>query len=653
MDVLERQLLFVQQRGGVRALVFPSGNVGEIRVIALRLTGLGIAGEHLGVFVEELMFQAEMAAAGFLAVAGVVAHDFGEFEEVRHAAGFFEFHVGILAAAGDADVFPELLADHGDLRQRLAQPFAGPGHAAVVPHHHAQLAVEGIHGAAALDRQQFAGAFAHGGLGFFELGLRGADRARLLLNQIVGDGRRDDEIAVGQPLHECGGPEPVGAVIGEIRFAQHVQAGDVGHEVVIHPQAAHRVMNRRIDHHRQLIGILAGDLLIHLEQVAVARADHRFAEPFGGVPEIQIDAKAGRRDAATVVTRFLGGAGGNVARREVTEGRVFALQIVVAVIFLDIGGIHLLLLQFPGDLLGFRHPNPAIVAEGFGHQGELGLIVAADRDARRMDLRETRIGEQRPALGGPPGGGDVAAHRVGGKEEHVAITAGGQNDRIARMTRYFTGRQIAHNDALGMAVHQHDVQHFRARIHLHAALGDFLFQRLVATDQQLLPGLAAGIKRPGHLRPAERPVVQQATVFAGKRHALRHALVDDRVGHLRQSIDVGFAGAEVAAFDGVVEQSAHGIAVILIVFGGVDAPLGGDRVGAAGAVLVAEALHLIAHLREGGGGGAPGQAGADDDDGEFPLVGRIDELGVHLVLGPFLFKRTGRNFAVGSHGSME
>ena len=59
---------------------------------------------------------------------------------------------------------------------------------------------------------------------------------------------------------------------------------------------------------------------------------------------------------------------------------------------------------------------------------------------------------------------------------------------------------------------------------------------------------------------------------------------------------------------------------------------------------------LIAHFRERGGGGPAGQAGAYDDDGEFPFVGRIDELGVHLVLGPFLFKRAGRDFAVEDHG---
>ena len=179
---------------------------------------------------------------------------------------------------------------------------------------------------------------------------------------------------------------------------------------------------------------------------------------------------------------------------------------------------------------------------------------------------------------------------------------------------------------------------------------DFLFERLIATDEELLAGLAAGVEGAGNLRAAERAVVEQAAVFAGEGHALGDALVDDGVGNLGEAIDVGLAGAEVAALDGVVEQAAHRVAVVLIVLGGVDAALRGDRVGAARAVLIAEALHLIAEFRERGGGGATGEAGADDDDGEFPLVGRVDELGVHLVLGPLLLKGAGRDLAVEDDG---
>ena len=95
-------------------------------------------------------------------------------------------------------------------------------------------------------------------------------------------------------------------MIREIRLAEDVEAGDVRHQVVVHPEAAHGVVHGGVDHHRSLIGILTGDFLIHLEEVAVAGADGVLAEALGGIPEIEIDAEAGGGDAAAVVAGFLG-----------------------------------------------------------------------------------------------------------------------------------------------------------------------------------------------------------------------------------------------------------------------------------------------------------------------------------------------------------
>ena len=69
------------------------------------------------------------------------------------------------------------------------------------------------------------------------------------------------------------------------------------------------------------------------------------------------------------------------------------------------------------------------------------------------------------------------------------------------------GGQIAHHDALGVAIDKHQIQHFVARIHGHSTLVDLLFQPLIATDEKLLAGLAAGIKRAGYLCPAKRTVI--------------------------------------------------------------------------------------------------------------------------------------------------
>ena len=89
MGVFEDELLLVQRGGGAVAVVLPSGNVGEVHVVALGLAGLSAAADDFGTVIEELVLHPEMATAGFFAVAGVVAHDFAEFEEVGDAAGFF------------------------------------------------------------------------------------------------------------------------------------------------------------------------------------------------------------------------------------------------------------------------------------------------------------------------------------------------------------------------------------------------------------------------------------------------------------------------------------------------------------------------------------------------------------------------------------
>ena len=95
-----------------------------------------------------------------------------------------------------------------------------------------------------------------------------------MVGQEVADGDGEDEVTVGQPLHEGAGAQAVGAVVGEVGLAQGVQARDGGHQVVVDPEAAHGVVGRRVDPHRRLVRVFAGDLAVHGKQVAVALADH-------------------------------------------------------------------------------------------------------------------------------------------------------------------------------------------------------------------------------------------------------------------------------------------------------------------------------------------------------------------------------------------
>ena len=256
-----------------------------------------------------------------------------------------------------------------------------------------------------------------------------------------------------------------------------------------------------------------------------------------------------------------------------------------------------------------------------------------------MDLGVAGVGEHRAAPVRPPDRRGVAALGVGGQEEHVAVAAGGQHDRVGQVRLDLAGDHVADDDAARPAVEDDQVEHLVAGVHLHGPGRDLPLQRLVGAEQQLLARLAAGVEGPGDLRAAEGAGVEQAAVLAGERHALGHGLVDDVRADLGEPVDVGLPGAEVAALDGVVEQPVDRVAVVAVVLGRVDAALGGDGVRAAGRVLVAERLDVVAQLAEGRGGRAAGQAGADDDDVELALVGRVDQLGAELALLPALLDR--------------
>ena len=341
-------------------------------------------------------------------------------------------------------------------------------------------------------------------------------------------------------------------------------------------------------------------------------------------------------DAHAGVADLLGGARRDVARRQVAVGRVLALQVVVALGLGNLVGRPLV-----ARLLG--HPDAAVVAQRLGHERQLRLVLAGARDARGVDLGVARVGEERALAVGPPGGGDVRALGVGGQVVEVAVPAGGQHHRVAEVRLDLPGDQVAGHDAAGAAVDDHQVEHLGAREHRDLAELDLAHERLVGADEELLAGLPAGVEGAGDQRAAEGAVGERAAVLAGEGDALGGGLVDDVVGHLGEPVDVGLAGAEVAALDGVVEEPPDGVTVVLVALGGVDAALRRDGVGAARRVLEAEVLDVVAQLAEGRRRGGAGQAGAHHDDRVLPLVGGVDELHVVLPLRPLLGERSGGN----------
>src|SRR5258708_38098710 len=146
-----------------------------------------------------------------------------------------------------------------------------------------------------------------------------------------------------------------------------------------------------------------------------------------------------------------------------------------------------------------------------------------------MNLGEARITKKRAAFVSAIGSGDVASPRVGRKEKNIAVTAGRENNGIAGEGIDFAGAQIAGDNSLGVTIDQNKVEHLGLRKHFHRAERDLTAEGLIRPEQQLLAGLAAGVKRPRNLRPAEGTIGKQPAILARERHALLSTLIDDEI----------------------------------------------------------------------------------------------------------------------------
>jgi hypothetical protein len=125
-------------------------------------------------------------------------------------------------------------------------------------------------------------------------------------------------------------------------------------------------------------------------------------------------------------------------------------------------------------------------------------------------------------------------------------------------------------------------------------------------------------------------------------------LIDDEVTDFGQPVDVCFTGAKVSAFDCVVEEAEDAVAIVLIIFGGVDSALRGDAVSAARAVLVTKAFNVVAKLSQRGRGRAAREPAPHHNDLKLPAVIRGNQAGVILVARPFVREPAGWDFGVQS-----
>src|SRR5258708_18698956 len=128
-------------------------------------------------------------------------------------------------------------------------------------------------------------------------------------------------------------------------------------------------MRRRVDAHRHVVGVLGGDVVIHLEEVAVTLLKRWPSEAPDGLGEIEVDAAPALPDPTSLVAYFLCGTRRDVARGKVAVTGVLALQVVVALRLGD-------LLRRTTVTLHLRNPDAAVVAQRLRHPRQFGLEVA-------------------------------------------------------------------------------------------------------------------------------------------------------------------------------------------------------------------------------------------------------------------------------------
>ena len=242
-------------------------------------------------------------------------------------------------------------------------------------------------------------------------------------------------------------------MVGEVGFTENEAARNRGHQIVVHPEAAHGVVDGREDTHRDLVRVFVGNLFVHLEEVAVLGRDTGNAHALDSVGEVEVHGLLGVTHAETCVADLLGVTGCHVTGHEVTEARVLFFEVVITFRFRN-------LVRATGIARLARNPNTTVVTERFAHQGELGLQVAVARNASRVNLCVAGVGEQSAALVSTESSRDVGALSVGRKVVDVTVTTGAKADSVCNVAFEFASDEVTDDDTASLAVDHDEVHHF-------------------------------------------------------------------------------------------------------------------------------------------------------------------------------------------------
>ena len=388
------------------------------------------------------------------------------------------------------------------------------------------------------------------------------------------------------------------------------------------------------------------NLLVHIEEVAITLTNLVDAEALDAFREVKEHSETSVVHAKALVATLLSSTAGHVTRNEVTECRITALQIVVAILFRNLIALLRSCLQCLCVLQLLWNPDTTVVTQRLGHQSQLRLLVTMHRNTSWVNLNVRRISHHCALAEALNSCCAVTTHSVRREEVGVAIAASSDDDSVCAEALQLASHKVLGDDAASSAVNNHYILHLIAGEQLHLASLNFLTQRRISTEKQLLTCLTLRIERTAYLSTTERTVCQHAAILTSKGYTLCHALVDDVVRHLCQTIDVGFASTIVTAFHCIIEEAINRVAIVLIVLGCIDTTLSCDRVSATGRVLNAEVIYIEAHLGKGSGSTCSSKTCADHDDVELQLVLRVHQTLVSFIFFPFLRHWACRNLRI-------
>ena len=76
-------------------------------------------------------------------------------------------------------------------------------------------------------------------------------------------------------------------MVREVCLSDCIKTRDCSHEVVVNPDTTHCIVDSGVDHHRLLVRVGIGNLLIHLEEVTITLADFILTKSFNSSLEVK------------------------------------------------------------------------------------------------------------------------------------------------------------------------------------------------------------------------------------------------------------------------------------------------------------------------------------------------------------------------------